>query len=230
MNSSFPAAIPYSNDGGHRSKPTSATHNNNGSCVNDAHGSDEDEEQAHGQDRFAFACDEPPPDGRLQPSDSLEDDLEEVYRTCNTQSAVEWINDDDELERLDLPLESLDPTGGGTVFNRVDSSDIIYQEKKKKCKLVGKYVMGDVLGEGSYGKVKEVLDSETLNRRAVKVRRNTADRFSTLPRSFPCSPSVVSFSIGLCRYSPNANYDAFQMASRMCGARSSCCASCSTGT
>ncbi|XP_041787998.1 serine/threonine-protein kinase stk11 [Anopheles merus] len=169
MNSSFPAAIQYSNDGGHRSKATSATHNNNGSCVNDAHGSDEDEEHAHGQDRFAFACDEPSPDGGLQPSDSLEDDLEEVYRTCNTQSAVEWINDDDELERLDLPLESLDPTGGGTVFNRVDSSDIIYQEKKKKCKLVGKYVMGDVLGEGSYGKVKEVLDSETLNRRAVKI-------------------------------------------------------------
>nr|XP_008509735.1 PREDICTED: serine/threonine-protein kinase STK11-like [Equus przewalskii] len=29
--------------------------------------------------------------------------------------------------------------------------------------------MGDLLGEGSYGKVKEVLDSETLCRRAVKI-------------------------------------------------------------
>lgn len=25
--------------------------------------------------------------------------------------------------------------------------------KKKKCKLVGDFVMGDLLGEGSYGKV-----------------------------------------------------------------------------
>ena len=27
---------------------------------------------------------------------------------------------------------------------------------------IGKYVMGDVLGEGSYAKVKEAIDSETL--------------------------------------------------------------------
>uniref|UniRef100_A0A182SZH5 Protein kinase domain-containing protein n=1 Tax=Anopheles maculatus TaxID=74869 RepID=A0A182SZH5_9DIPT len=165
MNTSLSSEIPYSNDGDHRAKPTNASHNNNGSCVS-AH--DTDNQDAHGPDRFAFACDDPPSDARLQPSDSQDDDLEDVYKTCNSQSVVEWINDDDELERLDLPIEPIDPTG--TVFNRVDSSDIIYQEKKKKCKLVGKYVMGDVLGEGSYGKVKEVLDSETLNRRAVKVR------------------------------------------------------------
>lgn len=35
--------------------------------------------------------------------------------------------------------------------------------------MIGKYCMGDKLGEGSYGKVKEVLDSESLCRRAVKV-------------------------------------------------------------
>ena len=27
---------------------------------------------------------------------------------------------------------------------------------------IGKYVMGDVLGEGSYAKVKEAIDSEAL--------------------------------------------------------------------
>ena len=54
-------------------------------------------------------------------------------------------------------------------FHRVDSSEIIYQAPKKRCKMIGKYVMGDVLGEGSYGKVKELLDSETLCRRAVKI-------------------------------------------------------------
>lgn len=54
-------------------------------------------------------------------------------------------------------------------FHRVDSDQIIYRSKKKRCKLIGKYVMGDVLGEGSYGKVKELLDMETLCRRAVKI-------------------------------------------------------------
>jgi len=54
------------------------------------------------------------------------------------------------------------------IFNRVDSDQVIYK-KKKKCKMIGKYVMGDMLGEGAYGKVKEVLDSETLCRRAVKI-------------------------------------------------------------
>ena len=31
--------------------------------------------------------------------------------------------------------------------------------------------MGDVLGEGSYAKVKEAIDSETLVRRAVKIMK-----------------------------------------------------------
>lgn len=55
-----------------------------------------------------------------------------------------------------------------TFFHRVASDQIIYEEKKR-CKYIGKYVMGDLLGEGSYGKVKEMLDSETLCRRAVKI-------------------------------------------------------------
>ena len=32
------------------------------------------------------------------------------------------------------------------------------------CQFIGKYVMGDVLGEGSYAKVKEAIDSEALVR------------------------------------------------------------------
>ncbi|KAL1140266.1 hypothetical protein AAG570_000198 [Ranatra chinensis] len=54
-------------------------------------------------------------------------------------------------------------------FHRVNSNEIIYQARRKKCKMIGKYVMGDLLGEGSYGKVKELLDSETLCRRAAKI-------------------------------------------------------------
>ena len=81
-------------------------------------------------------------------------------------ASVRWL-DSEEIERLDLSLNAVDP--GNMFFNRVDSAEIIYQAKKKACKMVGKYVMGDILGEGSYGKVKEVLDSEHLHRRAVKV-------------------------------------------------------------
>uniref|UniRef100_A0A1A9Z488 non-specific serine/threonine protein kinase n=1 Tax=Glossina pallidipes TaxID=7398 RepID=A0A1A9Z488_GLOPL len=76
---------------------------------------------------------------------------------------VTWLNDD-EIDTLDLATLDI-----GNMFNRVDSAEIIYQQKKKNIKMVGKYVMGDVLGEGSYGKVKEVLDSENLCRRAVKI-------------------------------------------------------------
>lgn len=54
-------------------------------------------------------------------------------------------------------------------FHRVNSELIVYRPVKKKAKYVGKYIMGDMLGEGSYGKVKECLDSETLCRRAVKI-------------------------------------------------------------
>lgn len=85
--------------------------------------------------------------------------------TVDGEPPVTWL-DDEENEKLDLSI-SLDPTN--MFFNRVNSAEIIYQAKKKSCKMIGKYVMGDILGEGSYGKVKEVLDSESLSRRAVKV-------------------------------------------------------------
>ncbi|KAL3176505.1 hypothetical protein MRX96_010299 [Rhipicephalus microplus] len=75
-----------------------------------------------------------------------------------------------ELGEDGLPLERwLNDDEGPLVFYRVNSQDIIYKAKKKRPKMVGHYLMGDVLGEGSYGKVKEVLDSHTLCRRAVKI-------------------------------------------------------------
>ncbi|KXJ13911.1 Serine/threonine-protein kinase STK11 [Exaiptasia diaphana] len=54
------------------------------------------------------------------------------------------------------------------LFHRVDSN-IIYVPKIKRAKLIGKYLMGDVLGEGAYSKVKEMLDCERLRRCAVKI-------------------------------------------------------------
>lgn len=70
---------------------------------------------------------------------------------------------------LESWLNDIEDHEGPFVFHRVNSQEIIYQARKKRAKMIGKYVMGDVLGEGSYGKVKEILDSETLCRRAVKI-------------------------------------------------------------
>lgn len=78
-----------------------------------------------------------------------------LYDDLKPVSGVTWLNDDDN-----------DGTELG--FHRVNSDQIIYT-KKKKFKMVGKYVMGDMLGEGSYAKVKEMMDTETLCRRAVKI-------------------------------------------------------------
>lgn len=58
--------------------------------------------------------------------------------------AVTWLNDE-ENDKLDMNV-NIDPTN--LFFNRVNSAEIIYQAKKKTCKMIGKYVMGDVLGEG----------------------------------------------------------------------------------
>ena len=71
-------------------------------------------------------------------------------------TTVDFLNDND----IDEP---------SLFFHRVDSDQIIYQPRRKRAKLIGKYILGNLLGEGSYGKVKECLDSETLCRRAVKI-------------------------------------------------------------
>ena len=37
--------------------------------------------------------------------------------------------------------------------HRVDSIDVVFDNRQKRAKVLGNYVMGDVLGEGSYAKV-----------------------------------------------------------------------------
>lgn len=41
--------------------------------------------------------------------------------------------------------------------------------KPKKTKIIENHLIGELLGDGSYGKVKECLDLSTLSRRAVKI-------------------------------------------------------------
>lgn len=83
-------------------------------------------------------------------------------------SKVLWLNSEEDLSAEDDMENFYGNENGNLFFQRLDSEEVIY-EKKCNCKFLGKYVMGDLLGEGSYGKVKEVLDSELLNRRAVKI-------------------------------------------------------------
>jgi serine/threonine-protein kinase 11 len=56
-------------------------------------------------------------------------------------------------------------------FIQYTSQDIQFEHRKKAAKVIGQYVMGDVLGEGSYGKVKEAYSIETLKRAAVKIMK-----------------------------------------------------------
>lgn len=104
-------------------------------------------------------------------SENVEDDFENEREVNNRIFSVEsdeelapvpselWINDNGIEDDVNIC----------NFFHRVDSDQIIYQTKKRKLKIIGKYVMGDLLGEGSYGKVKEMLDIDTLCRRAVKI-------------------------------------------------------------
>ncbi|ESP05300.1 hypothetical protein LOTGIDRAFT_208293 [Lottia gigantea] len=84
---------------------------------------------------------------------SYEDDFR--VSAIENVNELDFINDDDNLDNL--------------FFHRVDSAQIIYQPRRRRAKLIGRYLMGDLLGEGSYGKVKEVLDTDSLCRRAVKI-------------------------------------------------------------
>jgi len=57
-------------------------------------------------------------------------------------------------------------------FHRYNSEDIIYEAPRRKAKIIAeKYLKGDLLGEGSYSKVREMLDVNRLCRRAVKIMK-----------------------------------------------------------
>ena len=68
----------------------------------------------------------------------------------------------------------IDTMGEEFQFYRYNSEDVIYELPKKQPKIVrgtGKYLKGELLGGGSYSKVKEMLDVDTLCRRAVKIMK-----------------------------------------------------------
>jgi len=57
------------------------------------------------------------------------------------------------------------------IFHRVNSADIVYETRPRVPKFIGSYLLGDVLGEGSYARVKEALETTTLRRAAVKIMK-----------------------------------------------------------
>ena len=68
--------------------------------------------------------------------------------------------------------DHIDTTGEELQFHRYNSEDIVYELPRKQPKIVGgKYLKGELLGEGSYSKVKEMLDVNTLCRRAIKIMK-----------------------------------------------------------
>ncbi|TRY73629.1 hypothetical protein TCAL_13050 [Tigriopus californicus] len=56
-------------------------------------------------------------------------------------------------------------------IQRVDSQDVLFDSRPKKAKIIGQYVIGDLLGEGSYAKVKEAMHQDQLIRRAIKIMK-----------------------------------------------------------
>ncbi|TPX33261.1 hypothetical protein SmJEL517_g03880 [Synchytrium microbalum] len=54
-------------------------------------------------------------------------------------------------------------------ITKIGSSEVVYEEEGIVPKMVGPYLLGDQIGKGSFGKVKEGLCSETLQRVAVKI-------------------------------------------------------------
>ena len=77
------------------------------------------------------------------------------------EDSIKFELEDDPLNSIEIEanitsfdfLNSNEDLGGGLFFHRVASDQIVYRTARKRAKLVGKYIMGDVLGEGSYGKV-----------------------------------------------------------------------------
>jgi hypothetical protein len=77
--------------------------------------------------------------------------------------------DEDDGEQTSRLLLNLTPPTPIEI-QRVSSEDEFnLYSKRKRAKFVGPYLFGDVIGQGSYAKVKECLDRRNLCRRAVKI-------------------------------------------------------------
>ncbi|RKO89770.1 hypothetical protein BDK51DRAFT_28123, partial [Blyttiomyces helicus] len=54
-------------------------------------------------------------------------------------------------------------------ITRLDSTEVVWQADETRARFIGPYLKGDQIGKGSFGKVKEGICSETLQRVALKI-------------------------------------------------------------
>ena len=54
-------------------------------------------------------------------------------------------------------------------IQKIDSSEIVWRTEENVIKMIGSYMLGDQIGKGSFGKVKEGICSERLQRVAIKI-------------------------------------------------------------
>ncbi|CAF4529775.1 unnamed protein product, partial [Rotaria magnacalcarata] len=79
-----------------------------------------------------------------------------------SQGQLNFVHEDNSEETSDFIVD--------VPIQRVSSEDELnFFVKRKRAKFIGPYLFGDVIGHGSYAKVKECLDGRNLCRRAVKI-------------------------------------------------------------
>ena len=112
------------------------------------------------------------PSVRPQPSIlyNYSNDHPHLSPTVPSPSDTTQLNeDDDDGESTSALLLNLTPPTLVPI-QRVSSEDELnFYLKRKHAKFVGPYLFGDIIGQGSYAKVKECLDRRNLCRRAVKI-------------------------------------------------------------
>jgi serine/threonine-protein kinase 11 len=157
--------------------------------------------------------------------ESEDDDYDDENNDFKTGPLAIRANDDDNLvsesqffhkERYDeednADINYYEEEGGGqmmmdTFFKRVDSMEL--DSKPKKAKIVNNYLIGEVLGDGSYGKVKECIELSSLSRRAVKIIN-----LKTVARKIPRGVENVRKEINIMKKLDHKNviklYDTFE--------------------
>ena len=72
------------------------------------------------------------------------------------------------LFEVKMAIQEAEPS---SIFPSIDShTHIIYEKKPKYADFIGdRYLKGSLIGEGSYSKVKDILDAQSLLRKAAKI-------------------------------------------------------------
>jgi serine/threonine protein kinase len=73
------------------------------------------------------------------------------------------------MNTADPRAQSLSREDTPSFIKKLDSSEIKYQNKSDKPKVLRQYILGRSLGSGSYGKVREGIDPQSMQRIAVKI-------------------------------------------------------------